>query len=101
MEGYNKNNIWNGEYVDQQSIITTIWNWSVEVHQKLWSKFIDNFKIKVGNGDKTLFWDKCWVGQGSRKASFSYLFSLSLQNAGTVGDERKSGMESQIQDTMK
>lgn len=47
--------------------------------RNLWPKLINNCKIKVGDGRKTLFWEESWVGQGTLKNSFPDLFLLSLQ----------------------
>lgn len=56
--------------------------------RNLWPKLINNCKIKVGDGRKTLFWEESWVGQGTLKDSFPDLLLLSLQEKVTVKEMR-------------
>ena len=46
-----------------------------------WLAFRDNVRIKVGRGNKALFWKKDWTGQGSLESLFPGLFSICLNPA--------------------
>ena len=46
--------------------------------RNLWLAFIDNVRIKVGRGNKALFWKEDWTGQGSLENLFPGLFSICL-----------------------
>jgi len=46
--------------------------------RNLWLAFRDNVRIKVGRGNKALFWKEDWTGQGSLENLFPGLFSICL-----------------------
>jgi hypothetical protein len=52
-----------------------VWQGLMEI-KKL---FLSCFKIKIGNGRKTNFWDDCWLGEYSLADSFPRLFHSSQE----------------------
>mgnify|MGYP007056449027 CR=1 FL=1 len=44
--------------------------------RNLWLAFKDNVSIKVGRGNKALFWKEDWTGQGSLENLFPGMFCL-------------------------
>lgn len=56
--------------------------------RNLWPGFISNVSIKVGNGNKTSFWNDGWIGNGPLKEAFPDLFTIVQQPQATVAEVR-------------
>nr|XP_016497204.1 PREDICTED: uncharacterized protein LOC107816041 [Nicotiana tabacum] len=54
--------------------------------RNLWPGFISNVSIKVGNGNKTSFWNDDWMGNGHLKEAFPDLFTTVQQPQATVAE---------------
>jgi len=44
--------------------------------RSFWPTLEVNTKVKVGRGDKVLFWKEDWIGQGSLQSLFPGLYSI-------------------------
>lgn len=44
---------------------------------------------KAGNGNKTSFWNHVWVGEGSFRSKYPWLFDISNQKEACIGDMRE------------
>ncbi|KAG5580719.1 hypothetical protein H5410_051346 [Solanum commersonii] len=71
-------------YMPTQPYGTGVWR-SI---RSQWIKFANNYKIKVGNGGKTLFWEDVWAGQVTLKNKYPDLFNLSLQKVSRIREMR-------------
>nr|XP_016470546.1 PREDICTED: uncharacterized protein LOC107792821 [Nicotiana tabacum] len=54
--------------------------------RNLWPGFISNVRNKVGNDNKTSFWNDDWIGNGPLKEVFPYLFTIVQQPQTTVAE---------------
>lgn len=51
----------------------------------------EGFKVQVGSGRKTLFWDVVWLGDEALKGVYPRLYSISTQKGHVVSDIKEEG----------
>ena len=81
MEGTHSTQVWSGRSIvfrGREEMTETYGVGVWRTIRNLWLAFRDNVRIKVGRGNKALFWKEDWTGQGSLENLFPGLFSICL-----------------------
>jgi len=56
----------------------------INEHQPLSLKFLQNLKVAIGNGEKTMFWEDKWIQNEPLMSLFPELYALSSQQNTTI-----------------
>lgn len=56
----------------------------VHANPRLYSFFVENVELKIGNGNRVKFWDDIWRGFLSLKSQFPMLYQLTLDKEITL-----------------
>ena len=75
--------------VEQNRKVSNVWRDIMQIRERqplLFEAFIENAKLRVGDGSSIMFWKDVWLGNISFQSLFPTLFRILCNKSETLGD---------------